>query len=142
MGNALRTKPNLFQRIWPPSQISANRKNKESEVAYHKAIEINPRFTRAWINLGVLFYQDNRYLEAETSYLEALKYEPESLLALYNLGTLYDVTNKFDEARNYYKAVLEIAPIDCDLRKITQKKLLIVNQQKVSKYRIATFAHL
>ncbi len=54
-----------------------------------QAIELDPTYTHAWNNLGVVFGRMGRATEAEQAYLAALRIDRSNLSALNNLELLY-----------------------------------------------------
>ena len=61
----------------------------EAVVAHRKAVEINPLFHEAWVNLGVVYRLQGDYDQAEASYLRALAIAPNYPELHASLGGLY-----------------------------------------------------
>ncbi len=51
-----------------------------------RAVEIAPRFTAAWNQLGTMAYQDHEYNQAEADFRKALEADPDAFEPLVNLG--------------------------------------------------------
>lgn len=71
------------------------------------AVEQNPDYYDAYIQLGVLFSIKKNPL-AKQYYLNALKLKPNSIEALYNLGMYCQENNLLNEAIEYYNQILTI----------------------------------
>ena len=66
-----------------------------------KAVELAPRFTEAWNNLGTIAYQTKRYSDAERYFRTALAGGPGAFEPLVNLGGVLLTLDKADEAYQY-----------------------------------------
>ena len=75
-----------------------------------RAIDLNPGFIRAWIDLGQLYQSQLRYRQAEKVYRSLLDIYPNSLDALLALGKLYTLRNDVLNIIDIYTRVLEIDP--------------------------------
>lgn len=79
-----------------------------AEENYRKAIDLNPNYVDAFINLGILLDTDkNRRQEAEENYRKAIELNPNESTAYYNLGILLgkDETRLQDAEKSYVKAI-------------------------------------
>lgn len=84
--------------------------------SYLTATELDPRFTDAWIQLGLLWTEERPEF-AEAHYKSAIESDPNSTDALYNLGLLLQQeaqgdVRKLREAMAYYQRLAEVDPID------------------------------
>ncbi|MEE9553277.1 MAG: tetratricopeptide repeat protein, partial [candidate division Zixibacteria bacterium] len=87
------------------------RKELEQSVDCLKfSIEINPDYTDAHYNLGVLLTNLQRYPEAESAYREAIGIEPDYAGAHNNLGVLLDDLQRYPEAESAYHEAIRIMP--------------------------------
>ena len=66
-----------------------------------RAVEIAPRFSAAWNNLGTIAYQTRRFPRAEECFRRALDAEPGAYEPLVNLGGVLLTLMKIDEALEY-----------------------------------------
>ena len=53
---------------------------------YDKALELNPRYTDAWVRKGITLHNEHLYHDAETCFNEAVKLSPRLFKAVYNRG--------------------------------------------------------
>jgi serine/threonine protein kinase len=80
-----------------------------AEMAYKKAIEINPRqgiypqFTWDLIRLGYIYQLQGRYMEAIQTFQEVPKIDPTQHLAHYYTGLVYDQIGEEVKAQHYFK---------------------------------------
>jgi len=83
--------------------------------AYGHAINANPAFLDAHINLGRLLHEARRFADAEHVYREAVKTCGSDPVLLYNLGVLLDDMDRTSEAMDSYVAALRGDPglADC-----------------------------
>jgi len=73
-----------------------------------RAVELAPRFTEAWNNLGTIAYVQARYEDAERYFRSALKHDPGAYVPALNLGGVLVNLGRFTEALEYnLYAVLE-----------------------------------
>jgi len=88
------------------------RKDREAEQAYRKAVEIDPNLTRAWMALGELLGRLERHDEAETAYRGALNSDPDNAEAWNNLGWMlqHPRMQRYDEAETAYRTALKADP--------------------------------
>jgi Flp pilus assembly protein TadD len=82
----------------------------EAEVAYRKALELDPQYVFAWNNLGIALSGQNRYAEAEAAYRKALELDPQFASAWYNLGVVLSRQNRYAEAEAACRKALEFDP--------------------------------
>jgi len=84
-------------------------------AAYQRVIELDPRHTGAYTNLGRLLHDSGRLAEAEAVYRKALHNCREDALLWFNLGVLLDDVMKHAEALGAYQKALQIEPqlADC-----------------------------
>ncbi|MDQ7822625.1 MAG: tetratricopeptide repeat protein [Candidatus Eremiobacteraeota bacterium] len=82
----------------------------EALVSFDGALERNPSFHAARINLGILYYRQKRYREAREEFRAVLLAEPENILALNNLGVALEKLAQYDEALEAFKKALVADP--------------------------------
>ncbi|HEX7077432.1 MAG TPA: tetratricopeptide repeat protein [Candidatus Eisenbacteria bacterium] len=76
------------------------------------ALERNPDYLEAWVNLGALDAGEGRTAEAEAAFRRAVAIDPNQPTALFNLAVLCEKTGRLDEAAALYERLLEVNPGD------------------------------
>jgi len=77
-------------------------------AAYNKALNIDPYFTDAIINLGNLLYESGNTEQARLLYGNALEIDPKCYKAHFNLGNIYDDLQDYQNALKHFKKTFEI----------------------------------
>jgi len=85
-------------------------KLKEAEIFTRKAIELNPNFANAHLNLGGIYKDLGKLKEAEMSYLALIEINPNLAEAHANLGNLYKDLGKLKEAEISTRKAIELNP--------------------------------
>ena len=76
---------------------------------FEKAIEINPKYIEAEVNLGALFYNTGDHEKAKNHYEKAIQINPNSVLAHSNISNIYIARlDNFEKAINASKKALKI----------------------------------
>jgi len=91
--------------------IMRRRLEEAAEKCYKRAIDINPRYALAYLNLGILYLEQGLLEElekAEEFYKEAIRIIPRFAEAHYNLGILYFRQNRLIGARRHLLKFLTI----------------------------------
>jgi len=83
-------------------------KRSEAIDAYKYALQINPEYTPAWVNIGNVYLEDGQYDEAIKAHKKALSIEKENMAAWDNLGRDYMKIGQYSEAVNCFKQALSI----------------------------------
>ena len=109
-------------------------KLKEAELSLRKAIELNPNYADAHMNLGGVFKDLGKLKEAELSLRKAVELNPNYAIAHSNLGLIFRDLGKLKEAElslrkaielnpNYAIAHSNLGPIIRDLGKLEEAEL-------------------
>ncbi|MDW8130467.1 MAG: tetratricopeptide repeat protein [Bryobacterales bacterium] len=77
-----------------------------------RAVELAPRFSAAWNQLGTIAYQSGRREEAEKYFREALRHEPSAYSPLVNLGGVLVNLGRYLEAREVNREAVRRQPAD------------------------------
>jgi tetratricopeptide (TPR) repeat protein len=85
-------------------------KSDEAATAYRKAIDLDPAFAPALVNLGTLHYHARRWTDAEECYRQALAVRPDYALAHFNLGNLMEESGYWPKAREHYIEAIRLQP--------------------------------
>jgi Flp pilus assembly protein TadD len=103
----------------PPRAIALNRAgavalgNGNLELAYARlalALEYNPRFTEAWVNLGLVEEQRGNFDLARRDFVKARDLNPDLPTPHHARGLLADDEGHAAEAETYYRAALKVDP--------------------------------
>ena len=101
---------------WFAKGVAMEREDAEGALkAYAHAIDADPAFLDAYINLGRLLHEAKRFAQAEQVYREGVKGCGSDPVLLYNLGVLLDDMERKPEALEAYEAALRSDPdlADC-----------------------------
>ena len=80
----------------------------KSELAFKKALSIDPHHTKSLVNLSRVFIDQKRYDEAADRLARASEIEPESSDIYRLLGRTYAALRKTDEAVEAYRRAIEL----------------------------------
>ena len=79
---------------------------------YRKAIQINPRYSESYTNLGVALRSINKTEEAIDCYRKAIQINSQNSESYNNLGVALYETNKTEEAIDCFRKAIQINPKD------------------------------
>lgn len=77
-----------------------------AQAAYERALELEPDFVAAWINLGRLLHARHEEKKAEAVYRRGLKQCGANPVLLFNLGVVLEDLGKIDDAIEAYQGAL------------------------------------
>jgi cytochrome c-type biogenesis protein CcmH/NrfG len=83
-----------------------------AELAFRKALAIDPRNSETANNLGNIAYLKGDIIMAQTYWRKAVVANSSNAEALYNLGRVAEQQGKSQEAKVYYQKFLRVAPPD------------------------------
>ena len=83
--------------------------NRNAENAYKNALSINPQREDMLLNLGNLYYAEERFVEAKNTYKKAVKVYPSSE-TYYSLAHCCLGMESLDEAEQYFNKVIRMEP--------------------------------
>jgi tetratricopeptide (TPR) repeat protein len=96
---------NLLGQLW-----MAVKESKQAEVAFKKAIELDPSLYSAYMELGKVYYFSGRTDEAIKEY-EALLAKNSNVLQVHMvLGMMYEAKKELDKAKGHYEQSLKLNP--------------------------------
>jgi predicted O-linked N-acetylglucosamine transferase (SPINDLY family) len=101
----------------------------KAETYLRLAIEIQPDYANAYVNLGLVLQDAKRFDDAETALRHALGLAPGDPDTLINIGNLYRSTQRFDDAERAYRKALGIAPTN--LSALYNLGLLLAEQDRL-----------
>ncbi len=100
---------------WFDKGVALEREDAKTALkAYEHAIDADPAFLDAYINLGRLLHEARRLAKAEDVYREAIKACGEDPVLLFNLGVLLQDMDRKPEAVVAYEAALRLDPTLAD----------------------------
>lgn len=115
------------------NHLYALHKYTEAEVAYRKAIALNPNNPRAIYNLGCALQKEKRDSDAIKQYTQSVKIEPNQNVraqGYFNMGVAYQSLKDYAKAIEAYKNCLRLKPDDNDARyNYVLCKHMLKNQQ-------------
>jgi tetratricopeptide (TPR) repeat protein len=103
------------KQIREGNKLYNNKKYRESEVSYQKALKKDPKSFKAAFNLGDALYKQEKYEEAAKQFTDVTAKSGDkanSSMVYHNLGNSYLLQNKLDESINSYKNALRNNPND------------------------------
>ena len=77
---------------------------------YLKAIELNPDYANAYINLGIAYGKQDNYTKAIQIWEKTIELNPDDANAYINLGIAYGEQNNYTKAIQSYEKALELKP--------------------------------
>ena len=84
----------------------------QAKAAFQQAVDLDPGYSDAYNNLGILYMQDKEYSKAEASFHQALQnplyLTPEK--ALVNLGKVMEAKDNSAAAEQYYRQAIKYKP--------------------------------
>jgi tetratricopeptide (TPR) repeat protein len=80
----------------------------EARVAL--ALEYNPKFTEAWVNLGLIEEANGNFVLARKHFVKARDLNPDLPISHHALGQLDEREEAFPEAEHNYRAALKVDP--------------------------------
>ena len=100
-----------------------------------KAISSDPKYYKAYYNLGNLYLKEKKYNSAIYNYKLSVKYNPNFAYGWYNMGNAYYSLEEYKKAKSAYKKAISIINNDADFYynlALTYKKLNKIKQaQKI-----------
>lgn len=92
------------------NQLAEAQQYEQAIVEFEAALDEDPKFVSARVNMGVAYYQLNRMDEAIAQYEKAIELEPEDADIHSNLAAAHVQLNQLDEARKEYLLATELNP--------------------------------
>ncbi|MHB8155116.1 MAG: tetratricopeptide repeat protein [Candidatus Omnitrophota bacterium] len=84
----------------------------EAEALFKKALELNPKDYRAYLELGWFYQDQSRFSEAEVAFKKTIELNPKDNRAYLELGWLCWDQGRSSEAEAAFKKALELNPKD------------------------------
>ncbi|MBT8099831.1 MAG: sulfotransferase [Gammaproteobacteria bacterium] len=82
----------------------------DAEALLRRAVELAPSYTGAWLILGALLNERNKYVETIEAYLQATRLEPMNAEAWAGLGNAYSMAMYPEKAVRAFSKAIELNP--------------------------------
>ncbi len=82
----------------------------EAETAFRKALELDPSYAEARVNLGLILNQQGKFDAAVNEFKQAILNDPKLAAAHFNLGVTLQAQGKLEPAIAAYRAAISIDP--------------------------------
>jgi tetratricopeptide (TPR) repeat protein len=90
--------------------------SQEAEQIFKDAVKLDSTDVLAFVNLGNLYFNDEKIDEARKNYLKAISLDPENSRAHYNLGLLHIDQKEMEAAKKEFAEALKLDPDDDDAK--------------------------
>ncbi|HKT24838.1 MAG TPA: DUF3857 domain-containing protein [Candidatus Sulfotelmatobacter sp.] len=102
-------------RAYDDARGDFSRRDTDGEISSLKrAVQVDPKFTRAWLWMGSIYAFERKPEEAAAALRSAVANDPNQPLAYKGLGFQLMSNGRFDEAASVWKQLMQIAPNDPD----------------------------
>jgi tetratricopeptide (TPR) repeat protein len=122
----LRTPKSTMEYFARALANAALEKREEAVADYTRAIELNPRFVRAYAKRGLIYYNNNQPDLAHSDFSKAIEVNPRYGVLYFYRGNIYLEQQKLEQAIGEYTKSVELDPLDGDVwfnRAVCYKKL-------------------
>ena len=96
--------------------LASESRNDEAEKVFLEAIQLDSTDVQAFVNIGSLYFNDDKIDEAKKNYLKAILLDPQNARAHYNLGLLYSEQDDLEDAKKEFSQAAEFDPDDADAK--------------------------
>ena len=101
---------NIDQLINQSKVLLSKSKFEDAKIIFSKILKIEPKYFKAYINIGVICIKQNTLHEAEKNFQKAIEINPNFELAYFNLGTVQEKLGKINEAEKNFKKAINLKP--------------------------------
>jgi tetratricopeptide (TPR) repeat protein len=108
---ALRKKPgsaSLLNKIGMSELLL--RRLREARKSFEQALKADRNYANAYVNLGVVYYQDRNYSKSIKFYDKAIALQPDNAVFYNNRGAAYFNKKQFEKASQDYTKAIELDP--------------------------------
>lgn len=98
-----------IEKLWKKANLEFDNKNfNQAEKFYLKIAAIDPKNTKIYEKLGVIYLEQKNFIDAKEAFLEATRLDSKNALWFNNLGlSLYNL-NRFSESIKAYRKSLAL----------------------------------
>lgn len=108
--HALALEPHHYTCVLLGSILIKKKQYDEALDVLNKALDIDPSYEEAYLNIAVLFKDQQKYDEAVTALLRAIRLDPGYSEALYVLGMIYYAQEQYFMAEQSLRQALKLKP--------------------------------
>lgn len=118
--------------------IAAQRDGKLKDAIEHlqRAVEVDDRNARAWMQLGLAAYERKEYYVAAKAFFRAGRLEPARFEPRYNLGIVFETLGQYVRAIEQYEAALNQAPGQLEVMENLARCYLRTNTKRDEAYQL------
>jgi tetratricopeptide (TPR) repeat protein len=84
----------------------------EAIKEFKQSLQINPKYTNAYLSLGDAYFKLGRNLDGLKQYETYVKLRPNDVTGLNILGTAYKEVGRYEDAKNIFNKAIDISPKD------------------------------
>lgn len=111
----LEVQPNNIPLIHAKAQFLArNYQEEAAKETYRRLIRLNPDYTEAYYDLGLLYLDQDSLAKAADHFDIAIKTNPRFQRAYFYLGLTKELLESFEDAKHYYSQATTLNPKDQD----------------------------
>lgn len=102
--------PAVAQRYERALRAMRARRDKQAEKLLLEITQVNTSLAGPYVNLGIIYYRDDRLPEAEQAFRTAISINPQRADVYNHLGIVLRETGRFVAARDTYQKALQLDP--------------------------------
>lgn len=101
----------IAEELYSRGVLAENKKQYDAAITFFdKAIELNPTYADAYLELGSVYYAVGNFDKQLEMYQKAALYAPRDFDILYYLATAYEDKGMYDQAIAQYESILQLRP--------------------------------
>lgn len=101
----------------------------QAQKAFQKSVNVDDRYARAWLALGVVEFEQSRLFEAAKAFDQAAGLLPTRYEPHYNLGIVFEAAGRYSKAISAYQTALRLAPDQIEVMENLARCYLHTEQQ-------------
>lgn len=132
-GEALAKSDEAIRRNNFGAELLKQGRVEEAIGEFRRALELDPGYTAARLNLAYAYERGDRIDEAISEYKKALEQEPKNVLGQNNLGVLYDKKGLYDQAVAAFEQALRVDPSNATIQanlESARKNMAVVQERE------------
>lgn len=112
------------------TRLAAEGMKRQALAEFERAIEVNPRLTRAYLGAADIYREQGDYESAQARYATAARLEPTNFDAHYGQGLMLQLLSRFNDAVRAYLSALRIQPDNFDANLNIATAYLALNEPR------------